>query len=114
METNTSSTREIGIGVIGMGGFGLFAVQQFLQTPHARLVAIAGSKREEAITTAKRFICAAQSPKISAPVAFTAVIVTSTPGATCRVSRGPRNRAARGVRPVCLQIYVTILAPGGW
>lgn len=38
-----------------MGGFGLFAVQQFLQTPHTKLVAIAGSKREEAIRTAKRF-----------------------------------------------------------
>ncbi len=45
----------IGIGVIGMGGFGLFAVQQFLQTPNTRLVAIAGSKRDEAIATAKRF-----------------------------------------------------------
>ncbi|MCK8491925.1 Gfo/Idh/MocA family oxidoreductase [Spirosoma sp. RP8] len=55
METNTSENREIGIGVIGMGGFGLFAVQQFLQTPHTKLVAIAGSKREEAIRTAKRF-----------------------------------------------------------
>ncbi|CAN5463440.1 hypothetical protein BH09BAC4_BH09BAC4_07540 [soil metagenome] len=55
METNESENREIGIGVIGMGGFGLFAVQQFLQTPHTKLIAIAGSKREEAITTAKRF-----------------------------------------------------------
>jgi len=45
----------LGIGVIGMGGFGLFAVQQFLQTPGTRLVAIAGSKREEAIRTAQRF-----------------------------------------------------------
>ncbi|GAB3546536.1 Gfo/Idh/MocA family protein [Spirosoma fluminis] len=51
----TSEDHKIGIGVIGMGGFGLFAVQQFLQTPDTRLVAIAGSKREEAITTAKRF-----------------------------------------------------------
>ncbi|MBC8155476.1 MAG: Gfo/Idh/MocA family oxidoreductase [Bacteroidetes bacterium] len=47
--------KEIGIGIIGMGGFGLFAAQQFLQTPQSRLVAIAGSKREEAIRTAKRF-----------------------------------------------------------
>jgi predicted homoserine dehydrogenase-like protein len=49
METNKSENQEIGIGVIGMGGFGLFAVQQFVQTPHTKLVAIAGSKREEAI-----------------------------------------------------------------
>lgn len=47
--------RELGIGVIGMGGFGLFAVQQFVQQPGVRLVAIAGSKREEAIRTAQRF-----------------------------------------------------------
>ncbi len=55
METTASKDREIGIGVIGMGGFGLFAVQQFLQTPNTKLVAIAGSKREEAGRTAKRF-----------------------------------------------------------
>ncbi|MCX6213118.1 Gfo/Idh/MocA family oxidoreductase [Spirosoma sp.] len=55
MEADAPNEREIGIGVIGMGGFGLFAVQQFLQTPHTKLVAIAGSKREEAIRTAKRF-----------------------------------------------------------
>lgn len=65
METTVSTDRattdhapegqEIGIGVIGMGGFGLFAVQQFLQTPHTRLVAIAGSSRDEAHRTAKRF-----------------------------------------------------------
>src|SRR5688500_2287469 len=54
MET-TSAEREFGIGVIGMGGFGLFAVQQFVQIPGVRLVAIAGSKREEAIRTARRF-----------------------------------------------------------
>ena len=38
-----------------MGGFGLFAVQQFVQQQGVRLVAIAGSKREEAIRTAQRF-----------------------------------------------------------
>ncbi len=55
MEAKASEDRIIGLGVIGMGGFGLFAVQQFLQNPHAKLIAIAGSKREEAITAAKRF-----------------------------------------------------------
>ena len=55
MEANASEDRTIGLGVIGMGGFGLFAVQQFLQVPNTKLVAIAGSKREEAITVAKRF-----------------------------------------------------------
>lgn len=46
---------DLGLGVIGMGGFGLFAVQQFMQTPNVRLVAIAGSSRQESITAAKRF-----------------------------------------------------------
>ncbi|QJW92132.1 Gfo/Idh/MocA family oxidoreductase [Spirosoma taeanense] len=55
METNASGDRELGIGVIGMGGFGLFAVQQFVQTPNVRLVAIAGSSRDEAHRTARRF-----------------------------------------------------------
>jgi predicted dehydrogenase len=45
----------LGLGVIGMGGFGLYAVQQFLQHPGTRLVAIAGSRREEARRTAQRF-----------------------------------------------------------
>ena len=47
--------RELGLGVIGMGGFGLFAVQQFLQTPNIKLIAIAGSSRDEAHRAAKRF-----------------------------------------------------------
>ena len=55
MEVKASDDRILGLGVIGMGGFGLFAVQQFLQVPHTKLVAIAGSKREEATTVAKRF-----------------------------------------------------------
>lgn len=55
MEINELEGQAIGLGVMGMGGFGLFAVQQFLQRPNTRLVAIAGSKREEAIRTAKRF-----------------------------------------------------------
>ena len=55
METQAPGMRDIGIGVMGMGGFGLFATQQFLQVPHTKLIAIAGSKREESITAAKRF-----------------------------------------------------------
>ncbi len=49
---------DIGLGVIGMGSFGLFAVQQFLQTGTSattKLIAIAGSKRAEAVAAAKRF-----------------------------------------------------------
>ena len=52
---DTPTDRELGIGVIGMGGFGLFAVQQFVQHPNVKLVAIAGSSRDEAHRTAKRF-----------------------------------------------------------
>ncbi len=43
------------IGAIGAGGFGLFALQQFLQAPGVQLVAIAGTHREAALAMARRF-----------------------------------------------------------
>jgi len=43
------------IGAIGAGGFGLFALQQFLQAPGVELVAIAGTSREPALAMARRF-----------------------------------------------------------
>ncbi len=43
------------IGAIGAGGFGLFALQQFLQIPDTQLVAIAGTHREAALAMARRF-----------------------------------------------------------
>lgn len=46
---------KIRIGAIGAGGFGLFALQQFLQVPDVELVAIAGTHREAAIAMARRF-----------------------------------------------------------
>ncbi|HXG12881.1 MAG TPA: Gfo/Idh/MocA family oxidoreductase [Gemmataceae bacterium] len=45
----------IGIGVIGCGGFGLFALQQFAQVPGVRLVGMAGTHREAARAAARRF-----------------------------------------------------------
>lgn len=45
----------IGLGVIGCGGFGLFALQQFAQVPGVRLVAMAGTHREAAQAAARRF-----------------------------------------------------------
>lgn len=43
------------IGAIGAGGFGLFALQQFLQVPGTQLVAIAGTHQEAARAMARRF-----------------------------------------------------------
>jgi predicted dehydrogenase len=43
------------IGAIGAGGFGLFALQQFLQVPGVQLVAFAGTHREAALAMARRF-----------------------------------------------------------
>lgn len=48
-------TDTLRIGAIGAGGFGLFALQQFLQEPGTRLVAIAGTHREAALAMARRF-----------------------------------------------------------
>lgn len=46
---------DIRIGVIGCGGFGLYALQQFSQVPGVRLAAMAGTSREASIAAAKRF-----------------------------------------------------------
>ncbi len=43
------------IGAIGAGGFGLFALQQFLQIPDTQLAGIAGTHREAALAMARRF-----------------------------------------------------------
>jgi predicted dehydrogenase len=47
--------QEIGLGVIGCGGFGLFALQQFVQVPGVRLVGMAGTARPAALTAARRY-----------------------------------------------------------
>ncbi|TLD69390.1 Gfo/Idh/MocA family oxidoreductase [Phragmitibacter flavus] len=51
----SSSAGPLRIGAIGAGGFGLFALQQFLQTPHVELAAIAGTHREAALAMSLRF-----------------------------------------------------------
>lgn len=45
----------IGLGVIGCGGFGLFALQQFIQVPGVRLRGMAGTHRPAALAAAARF-----------------------------------------------------------
>ena len=45
----------LSIGAIGAGGFGLFALQQFLQIPGVRLAGIAGTHREAALAVSRRF-----------------------------------------------------------
>ncbi|RMF75524.1 MAG: gfo/Idh/MocA family oxidoreductase [Planctomycetota bacterium] len=45
----------VGLGVVGCGGFGLFALQQFVQAPGVRLVAMAGTHRPAAIAAGRRF-----------------------------------------------------------
>ncbi len=44
-----------GLGIIGCGGFGLFALQHFVQVEGIRLVAMAGTHRPQAIACARRF-----------------------------------------------------------
>lgn len=45
----------IQIGAVGAGGFGLFALQQFLQVPGTQLVAMAGTHQAAAVAMARRF-----------------------------------------------------------
>jgi predicted dehydrogenase len=49
------SAERIGVGVVGCGGFGLFALQQFTQVPGVRLVGMAGTHRPAALAAAERF-----------------------------------------------------------
>lgn len=49
------SEQEVGIGVLGCGGFGLFALQQFVQVPGVRLNGMAGTARPAALAAAKRY-----------------------------------------------------------
>lgn len=50
-----SSTKRIRLGVVGCGGFGLFAVQQFVQVEGVKLAGMAGTHREAAVAASKRF-----------------------------------------------------------
>jgi predicted dehydrogenase len=45
----------LGLGVIGCGGFGLFALQQFVQVPGVRLAGMAGTARPAALAAANRY-----------------------------------------------------------
>jgi predicted dehydrogenase len=45
----------IGLGVIGCGGFGLFALQQFTQVPGVKLVGLAGTHQPASLAAAARF-----------------------------------------------------------
>jgi predicted dehydrogenase len=49
------SRNEVGLAVIGCGGFGLFALQQFAQVPGIKLVGMAGTHRPAALAAARRF-----------------------------------------------------------
>jgi predicted dehydrogenase len=49
------SQHEVRLAVIGCGGFGLFALQQFAQVPGVKLVGMAGTHRQAAYAAAQRF-----------------------------------------------------------
>jgi predicted dehydrogenase len=55
IETGENREAEVRLGVIGCGGFGLFALQHFAQVPGVRPVAMAGTHREAAVAAARRF-----------------------------------------------------------
>jgi predicted dehydrogenase len=51
----TDSEKPLGIGVVGCGGFGLFALQQFVQVPGVQVVGLAGTHAEAAAAAIGRF-----------------------------------------------------------
>lgn len=54
-ELETPGLQPLGIGVIGCGGFGLFALQQFVQVPGVHLAAMAATARPAAQAAAQRY-----------------------------------------------------------
>jgi predicted dehydrogenase len=54
-DTDGIMAEHVGLGVIGCGGFGLFALQHFLQIPGVRLIGVAGTHRAAALAAARRF-----------------------------------------------------------
>src|SRR5580658_4715050 len=46
---------EIRLAVIGCGGFGLYALQQFAQVPGVKPIGMAGTHRQAALAAARRF-----------------------------------------------------------
>lgn len=46
---------DLGLGVIGCGGFGLYALQQFAQTPGVKLAGMAGTARPASLAAAARY-----------------------------------------------------------
>ncbi len=51
----SSEQRQFGVGVVGCGGFGLFALQHFAQVDGVRLVGLAETHREAAQAAVRRF-----------------------------------------------------------
>jgi predicted homoserine dehydrogenase-like protein len=49
------SDQKIRLGVVGCGGFGLFALQHFTQVRGVELVGMAGTHRPAAVAAARRF-----------------------------------------------------------
>jgi hypothetical protein len=49
------SANAVGIGILGFGGFAMFAAHQFAQVPGAALRDIAGTDREASLVCAERF-----------------------------------------------------------
>jgi predicted dehydrogenase len=49
------SQRDVRLAVIGCGGFGLYALQQFTQVPGVKLIGMAGTNRPAAHAAAERF-----------------------------------------------------------
>jgi predicted dehydrogenase len=51
----SAEEREFGLGIVGCGGFGLFAIEQFVKIPGVKLVGIAETFPDAAIVACNRF-----------------------------------------------------------
>ena len=91
---------EIRLAVIGCGGFGLYALQQFTQVPGVKLVGMAGTNRPAAHAAAERFgVPDIQDvDKLLARDDVDMVYIATPPFLHLPGTGGPRGRQARHVR----------------
>jgi hypothetical protein len=90
----------IGIGILGFGGFAMFAAQEFAQVPDAALWCITGTHREASLVSAARFgLVDVQPPEaLFARPGVRLVCITSPSGRVSASFPRGRNQDARTTR----------------
>lgn len=92
-EGEHQATNAIGIGILGFGGFAMFAAQQFAQVPGAALRCIAGAHREASLACARRFgLADVQRAEVLFAMPNVQLVYIATPPFSTRASPSGASR----------------------